>query len=390
MAYGDIKVINGVKYKDVTPNMTGMNTPAPYVVTARSSGSVYLGEPWMLFNGKGDTHVAWTTADSIVTLDFGQCVDVDYVELHTGNDVATRGVTMAGSNDNANFTTLCSVRSYATVGEKIHPDQMIVLPERASYRYFKFTSFPSHDWCHYDQFRLYQKVAGEYFIIKDNVAYKTIADGNLVELTETVISKALFETKGFTDINQILPVQSELSASFDILRYDTTAANSAIKINHLPTPQLIIPKDDISTADFDTISKVELVTTGTTGTAKAVVSFDKGATWKSYKDSVWTDCTLTADAVGSNGMTAAELAAIPAAKWADVKSDTIRFAYYLAKTAVTDDLAIDALTITGNVNGIWKKAQHMADYDYGYSDNQTLQVKLLADGSYKINYAEVK
>lgn len=91
-------------------------------------------------------------------------------------------------------------------------------------------------------------------------------------------------------------------------------------------------------------------------------------------------------AVDKSGILHNELASIPSDKWEEVREDTLRFAYYLAKTAVTDDIAVDTLTITGDMNGAWKKAIHGTDYDYEYPANDTLVVKLLTDGSYKMNY----
>lgn len=58
-----------------------------------------------------------------------------------------------------------------------------------------------------------------------------------------------------------------------------------------------------------------------------------------------------------------------------------------ALMVLKNNTVMSQLVFTANMKGIWKSALHGTVYDYGYPLNDVLQVKLYADGNYKINYS---
>lgn len=67
--------------------------------------------------------------------------------------------------------------------------------------------------------------------------------------------------------------------------------------------------------------------------------------------------------------------------------DTLRFGYYLEQTNLFTDLAaIDLLTLTVTMAGSWDMAIEGTEYSYSYPARDTLRIKVLANGDYKVNY----
>ena len=89
----------------------------------------------------------------------------------------------------------------------------------------------------------------------------------------------------------------------------------------------------------------------------------------------------------TNGILPTTLESITDAEWKSFGTD-IGFAYILSQTVSTESCYIDSLEMLMALSGSWWKAIHGTDYDYGYISNNTLEVDLLKDGSYKINYAK--
>ena len=52
-------------------------------------------------------------------------------------------------------------------------------------------------------------------------------------------------------------------------------------------------------------------------------------------------------------------------------------------------VSVDNLAMQVDMKGAWNHAVYGTDVTYGYTNNNVLTVKLLTDGSYKINYNEL-
>lgn len=226
----------------------------------------------------------------------------------------------------------------------------------------------------------------EYYVLHDD-SYKTITDVGLQTLPDFTLTAESIQANGFTDAQMLANIAAQLSSHIDLLRYSPDSANTAIAIKHLPVPQMIVMTGDIDVSAYRTIHGITLTTAGSNGAVKVVFSFDHGETWQTYAEG-WQPIDCTAEALSANGMVAATLNSIPSEQWATANTGKLRIAFCLAKAAITDDMAVASLAITGDT-AAWALASD-DEYTYSYPGVKTMQIKLLGDGSYKINYTEQK
>lgn len=241
----------------------------------------------------------------------------------------------------------------------------------------------------------YDPVTVTVHILKDNATYKTIVNGAFEDLGQEIPSLSIIKSKGINDLNQLLKefngvkLIDSLSDTFEILSYADGKSLTKLKYKILQKPQIIKAKGDIGLSSFENIDKIEVITKGSGGNVKIAVSFDKGQTWKTYIEGTWVDMALDVETFKEKGILPEQLALIPNTSWnVGLIDKRIRFAYYLEHENADDSIAIDALQITADMLGSWKKAIHGVDYDYEYASNTTLLVDILTDGTYKINYGE--
>ena len=169
---------------------------------------------------------------------------------------------------------------------------------------------------------------------------------------------------------------------------DTPVTNTTVTA--IPKTQTVYPTKLIKTSPFEKLNSVSInATSSGAGDIKVAVTTDL-ATYKVW-DKVtlaWIDIPKTD--VATRGMSVADVSTLTDTEWNMLVSygvgDGIAFAYSLDITADTDKAEIDELTLNAEMRGIWNKAFHGTDYTYGYPFYDQLTVKLLTDGSYKINY----
>lgn len=108
------------------------------------------------------------------------------------------------------------------------------------------------------------------------------------------------------------------------------------------------------------------------------------------------DTTSVAD-VKAKSATLGSLGLVPTGLWmlgrnlaatdASPSPDTLRFGYYLEQATSTLDLAaVDVLSLTVTMNGSWDMAIEGTEYSYSYPARDTLRIKVMANGDYKVNY----
>ena len=161
-------------------------------------------------------------------------------------------------------------------------------------------------------------------------------------------------------------------------------------VTAIPKTQTVYPTKLIKTSPFEKLNSVSITATSSgAGDIKVAVTTDL----TNYK--VWDKVTLAwidipKSDVATRGMSVSDVASLTDTEWNMLVSygvgDGIAFAYSLDITADTDKAEIDELTLNTEMRGSWNKAFHGTDYTYGYPFYDQLSVKLLTDGSYKINY----
>lgn len=230
-------------------------------------------------------------------------------------------------------------------------------------------------------------------LIKDVDTYKTIKNNDIVSLGNTIPSIQEFEDNCINNINDLLfspdgktRLIDKLSNNFTVITYLNDERQYKVRCTINPKPSIVKPIRGIDTSMFIKINKIELLTTGT-GIVKAVVSFDNGNTWNTFNLNKWEPVSLDAGDLKDRGITKEILSIIPSELWdIAIENSSLRIAYFLENIEQTDNIAIDSLRLTVNLLGGVKKAVHGLDYDYMYTSNRLLTVKLLTDGSYKVIY----
>lgn len=163
-----------------------------------------------------------------------------------------------------------------------------------------------------------------------------------------VIPSSLEERKNFYLQNGMDQIPSEsissLPDNFTVSIWtDEENASRKLKINAIPLNQLVTPKKDINIRSVESIDSFTLNTNiGGQGIVKVVVSFDKGYSWYTRKNNVWSEISLDEESMLADGMLPATLNALTSADWSQLRgtSETIRFAYLLSMENITDTLEV--------------------------------------------------
>ena len=164
-------------------------------------------------------------------------------------------------------------------------------------------------------------------------------------------------------------------------------------VKGLKKEKVVTPKKLIRLGNFEALTKASITST-VSGAAAVKVGVTTDLNHYKIYDLVaakWKDIDMTsADSFINTAMNAADVQLIPAEAWQEILDYVdggVGFAYCMVAATLTETCNVDKLTFTANMKGIWKSALHGTVYDYGYPLNDVLQVKLYADGNYKINYS---
>lgn len=235
------------------------------------------------------------------------------------------------------------------------------------------------------------------YLIQDGTNIKTYAAGSYTTIGTAPATEAMFTQYGMPDISVIGSAGwgTLTSPTPSVLAYmdQTATPPNAFVATAVPNPKLILPTSDIRTQRFTTMTSVSLTSTATGGgVIRLIASNDKGLTWKTWNGTSWVNIDITNLAtVKANGMTPSTLNAITSAQWLQLVGSgsfitPLRFGYYLEMTASTDTALTDLITVTASMQGTWGVAVPGTDYKYSYLGTQTLQIKILSNGDFKVNY----
>lgn len=178
--------------------------------------------------------------------------------------------------------------------------------------------------------------------------------------------------------------------TFRLLIYGSSSTKPTCTVTAIPKDQLILPHGLIGLSAYEVVQQAS-ITDSTSGNAvsKQAVTPDL-ETYYVYNsaDGVWETITATAASILTNGMTSAQVADIPGEAWASLTSDSesIGFAYALSMSSSSETCYVDQIDLTVDMKGTWVGAVHGTDYTFAYTSNTNLQVNLLSDGNWKINY----
>lgn len=266
-------------------------------------------------------------------------------------------------------------------------------------------------------------ILDKYFLLNDQGVIKTFDFGNNNWMNITTIDKLVdsdFINNGTTNLN--IPVEyfetlnnpvvmtwfndkSKSSANMRIkgminaLNYykgdnihimtmtDNQDAEPQLKASGIVPGQLVLAKNDIDIKKVEEINYIKVDgRNDNESLIKVIVSKDSGNSWYTYKDGGFFTIEPNKKDVMLNGIDRKDLESID--NWNDFLgfSEKIRFGYYIDKLGIYDNLFVDSLEMSFDISGIWRKAIYEEEYDYSYKMTDNISVKLLTDGSYKLNY----
>jgi hypothetical protein len=196
----------------------------------------------------------------------------------------------------------------------------------------------------------------------------------------------------FTATNGETPTIDELKTigKFKILTYSEYNNLVECTVSAVPKDQLVLPKKLINLGGYEVVHSIAVTSATTTSNSSVKVAFTKDlTTYIAYNKEMatWQNVDATdVNTFSAGAMAASEVANIPEAKIAELGMKGFAIAYALAETNVADNCAVTALTIVADKKASWNKAVYGTDATYSYPNSDVLEVKLLTDGSYKINY----
>lgn len=206
--------------------------------------------------------------------------------------------------------------------------------------------------------------------------------------------KSLFDGTGYrkATIDELRTL-----GDFKVLYYSDyeTPSNNKVEISAVPVNKLALPTSLFGDS-FDSIINIKL-TENISDIINAKIRYAVTKDLNEYyvfSGGSWLKLsTVTADEVIANGMSSTQIYNITQEQWklfydSTIDENGIGVCYAFSESATSQVTEIDNLEVTVNLKGSWEKADHKADYTYGYSGNKTLTVNLLTDGDYKINYAK--
>lgn len=196
----------------------------------------------------------------------------------------------------------------------------------------------------------------------------------------------------FTATNGETPTIDELKTigKFKILTYSEYNNLVECTVSAVPKDQLVLPKKLINLGGYEVVHSIAVTSATTTSNSSVKVAFTKDlTTYIAYnkETATWQNVDTTdVNTFLAGAMAASEVANIPEAKIAELGMKGFAIAYALAEANVADNCAVTALTIVVDKKAPWNKAVYGTDATYCYPNSDVLEVKLLTNGSYKINY----
>lgn len=200
----------------------------------------------------------------------------------------------------------------------------------------------------------------------------------------------------FVDTNYQHATVAELQnlGEFKVLSFSDSPAGTskAVEVKGVHNDILVLP-NKLFGQSFNKIKSVNIteVITDTTNCKIRYILTKDLATYYTFDGTDWVTITPTVNTVLSDGLSSDDLASISSTEWldffdGDVDVDGIGIGFAFHETSTSQTTAVDNLEMLVDLQGAWEKAEHMVDYQYGYPFNDILQVQLLTNGDYKINY----
>lgn len=180
---------------------------------------------------------------------------------------------------------------------------------------------------------------------------------------------------------------------FKVLKYSDVEIQKldTYQVDGVPTDRLVLPTNLFgkSFGKIKSITMNESISDIVNAKIRYIITKDL-VTYYTFSANNWKEiASVTAENVLNEGLSSAGLANISEYAWsklydADAEGIGIGFAFF--ENDIEQSTAIDALVSKVDLRGSWSVANLATDYTIKYTSNNTLQVSLLSDGDFKINY----
>lgn len=230
------------------------------------------------------------------------------------------------------------------------------------------------------------------FLNADGAAY-AVVDGvwgviapdwnSLSEAQKTVLFSSV---NGTPTTSQMLNI-----GKFRILVCDDTGTGHVCTLSGLPSAQVVKPCGLLSTRGYSIIHSMSATANvpAVSASIKIAITNDLETYFAyDFRFNVWrsVDVNDAADFL-EHGMDCNKLATLTEAQIGIINArNRIAFAYLLDSRDISQFPSLDKLTVNVDITEVWERATHPTDFTYRYPSEDMLQVSLLTDGSYKINY----
>lgn len=201
----------------------------------------------------------------------------------------------------------------------------------------------------------------------------------------------------FNTYEQASSAELQTLGKVKILAYsnENPSAFSKVSVHAVPNDLAVLPKTLFgdSFAKIRKISITELISDNANADIRYIVTKDLVTYYTLTSDSWEQLADTSANTILTKGMTSAKLQSIDINKWSEFYDsekdfDGIGISFAIKETSTTQTTEVDNMSVEVDIRGMWTRAEHKVDYNYGYAGNKSLRVKLLTDGSYKINYSQ--
>lgn len=218
------------------------------------------------------------------------------------------------------------------------------------------------------------------------LTYDSVAN-SWADLGPATLTESYFKANGFSALPSVLKIQEVIPG--DILYWtDDLSSIFSVSIGATLPAKLILAKNDINLASVEQINSMTLVSTSTANSKlKLILSNDCGLTYKSYFNGLWVVVDVNdINDVKAKGMDKAAVNSLTKAQILSIKTKTLRFGYLMDLDVSTSVLNTDAVSLNVDMKGSWDEAQSYVDYKAGYPNSSMINVRLLSNGDFKINY----
>lgn len=328
-------------YSSFIPALTSNTAPSGIASASSIYSTTY--DAWTAFDKNTTSGQGWITLSGTtigwIQYKFVNPRKITRYEITSSNVIGSspKNFTFEGSNDGSNYTVLDTKTSQTWTGFEKRTFNIV---NENSYLYYRINISLNNGESLYTG--LLELDMYEFTSPAKTEGWQTA--------TSLPPTKADFDTYGMEDLSTIPESAwqslSSTSPNVQLVTYvptGNTASNftesydaleKKINMTALPKGQIVVDNKDLDLYGSLTNVLVNRLNDGLpSGVIRFLLSFDKGLTWKTLENDVWTqiDVSLQNDFI-SRGLTISELLLIPESKFTekiDSADKTIRFAYYI-------------------------------------------------------------